>query len=78
MIFLKFLDDYQGNDKEKTEIFSLFSQRLNERRQMTNEDLLINPFIRYRQIIDLLDNQIKQASKQTNPLLSKFIKKLFE
>jgi len=78
MIFLKFLDDYQRNDDSKNENFALFSQRLNERRQMTLDNLLINPFIRFRQTIDLLDNQIKQASKQTNPLFSKFLKRIFE
>jgi hypothetical protein len=74
MIFLKFLDDYQQND----EIFSLFSQRLNERRQMTSDDLLINPYIRFQQTIDVIDNQIKQASSHRRPSLSKFLKQIFE
>jgi hypothetical protein len=78
MIFMKFLDDYQRNDEDKNEYFSLFSQRLNERHQRTAEELTIHPLIRFRQTIDVLDHQIKQASKQTNPSLSKFLKKIFE
>jgi hypothetical protein len=78
MIFLKFLDDYQRNEDSKNENFSLFSQRLNERRQMTFDDLSINPFIRFRETIELLENQIRQASKQANPSFSKFLKKIFE
>lgn len=74
MIFLKFLDDYQRNDTNKIEMFSLFYQRLDERRQMTSDDLTIHPLIRFRQTIDLLENQIKQTSKQTNSSLSKFVK----
>jgi len=74
MIFLKFLDDYQRNDSTKTEMFSLFYQRLNERRQMTHDDLTINPLVRFRQTIDLLETQIKQTSKQTNSSFSKFVK----
>jgi len=78
MIFLKFLDDYQRNEDSKNENFSLFSQRLNERRQMTFDDLSINPFIRFRETIELLENQIRQAAKQANPSFSKFLKKIFE
>ena len=73
MIFLKFLDDYQ-----QKEGFSLFSQRLNERRQMKYEDLLISPLVRFRQTCDLLEKQIKLASKPLNPPFSKFLKKIFE
>ena len=73
MIFLKFLDDYQRNED-----FSLFSQRLNERRQMTLDDLSINPLVRFRQTVDVLEKQIKEVSKPTNPSLSKFLKKIFE
>jgi hypothetical protein len=75
MIFLKFLDDYQRNEDNKNEIFT---QRLNERRQMTSEDLAIDPLIRFRETIDLLENQMKQASKLTNPSFSKILKKFFE
>ncbi len=78
MIFLKFLDDYQRNDDSKNENFSLFSQRLNERRQMTSDDLSVNQVTRFRQTFDLLEKQIKQASRQTNPSFSKFLKKIFE
>jgi hypothetical protein len=70
MIFLKFLDDYQRNES-----FLLFYQRSNERRQMTSDDLSINPLIRFRQTFDLLE---KQSSKETNPSFSKFLKKIFE
>jgi hypothetical protein len=73
MIFLKFLDDYQRNES-----FLLFYQRSNERRQMTSDDLSINPLIRFRQTFDLLEKQIKQSSKETNPSFSKFLKKIFE
>ncbi len=75
---MKFLDDYQRNDEDKNEYFSLFSQRLNERHQRTAEELTIHSLIRFRQTIDVLDHQMKQASKQTNPSLSKFLKKIFE
>jgi hypothetical protein len=75
---MKFLDDYQCNDDDRNEFFTLFSQRLNERRQRTPEDLTLNPLIRFRQTIDVLDYHIKQVSKQANPTVSKFFKKLFE
>jgi hypothetical protein len=78
MIFLKFLDDYQRPEDETKKAFSLFSQRLNERRQMTVDDLSINQVIRFRQTFDLLEKQTKQISKQTNPSFSKFLKKIFE
>jgi hypothetical protein len=78
MIFLKFLDDYQRPEDETKKVFSLFSQRLNERRQMTVDDLSINQVIRFRQTFDLLEKQIKQSSKETNPSFSKFLKKIFE
>ncbi|CAF2986287.1 unnamed protein product [Rotaria sp. Silwood2] len=78
MIFLKFLDDYQRTDDSNTESFSLFSQRLNERRQMTFDDLSINPLMRFQQTFDLLVKQINQVSKQTNPSISKYLKKIFE
>ena len=75
MIFLKFLDDYQRHEEDKKEMFSLFTQRLKERRQMTSDDLSINQVIRFRQTFDLLEKQIKHASRQTNPSFSKFLKK---
>ncbi|CAF0751177.1 unnamed protein product [Adineta steineri] len=74
MLFLKFLDDYQ----RKEDLFSLFTQRLNERRQMTIDDLSINQLVRFRQTFDLLEKQIKLTPKQTNPSFSKFLKKIFE
>lgn len=78
MIFLKFLDDYQRDDNNSEQMFSLFSQRLNERRRMTLEELLINPVVRFRQTFDLLEKQMKLSSKPTNPIISKLVKKLFE
>ncbi|CAF0769584.1 unnamed protein product [Rotaria sordida] len=78
MIFLKFLDDYQRIDDNNQESFSLFSQRLNERRQMTVEDLAIHPLTKFQQIFDLLVQQINQVSKQANPSFSKYFKKIFE
>jgi hypothetical protein len=78
MMFLQFLDNYQRNEDNKNEIYSLFTQRLNERRQMTSDDLSINQVTRFRQTFDLLEKQIKQASRQTNPSFSKFLKKIFE
>ncbi|UJR28462.1 hypothetical protein I4U23_009702 [Adineta vaga] len=75
MLFFKFLDDYQRTDDK---IFSLFTQRLNERRQMTLDDLSINPLNRFRQTFDLLEKQMKLTSKSTNPSFSKFLKKIFE
>lgn len=73
MTFLKFLDDYQRNDNK----FSLFTQRLNERRRMTMEELSNNPVIRFRQTFDLLKKQTKQSPSITNPILSKIMKKIF-
>ncbi len=78
MMFLQFLDNYQRNEDNKNEIYSLFTQRLNERRQMTSDDLSVNQVTRFRQTFDLLEKQIKQASRQTNPSFSKFLKKIFE
>ncbi|CAF2559780.1 unnamed protein product [Rotaria sp. Silwood2] len=78
MIFLKFLDDYQRVDNNSVQSFSLFSQRLNERRRMTYDELLINPVVRFRQTFDLLEKQMKNSSKSTNPLITKIVKKLFE
>ncbi|CAF2404391.1 unnamed protein product [Rotaria sp. Silwood2] len=78
MIFLKFLDDYQRVDNNSVQSFSLFSQRLNERRRMTCDELLINPVVRFRQTFDLLEKQMKNSSKSTNPLITKIVKKLFE
>lgn len=78
MIFLKFLDDYQRADNNSEQIFSLFSQRMNERRRMTSDELSINPVLRFRRTFDLLEKRVKQASKSTNPLLSKLVRKFFE
>jgi len=78
MIFLKFLDDYQRIDNNSRQSFSLFSQRLNERRRMTMDELSINPVIRFRRTFDLLEKQINQSSKSTNPIFSKIAKKFFE
>lgn len=79
MIFLKFLDDYQRDDDENhIEIFPLFAQRLNERRQRLSKDSTIPPFHRFRRTIDLLENQMKQMSKQGNSSFSKFLKNIFE
>ena len=82
MIFLKFLDDYQRDDDEnQIEIFPLFAQRLNERRQRRSNDSSttnIPPFHRFRRTIDLLENQMKQTSKQSNSSFSKFLKNIFE
>jgi len=78
MIFLKFLDDYQRIDNNSKQPFLLFTQRLNERRRMTIDQLSINPVIRFRQTFDLLEKQIKHSSKSTNPIISKLVKKFFE
>jgi hypothetical protein len=78
MIFLKFLDDYQRIDNNLKQPFSLFNQRLNERRRMTMDELAINPVIRFRQTFDLLEKQIKPLSKITNPIMSKIVKKFFQ
>jgi hypothetical protein len=78
MIFLKFLDDYQRPDGNPTQSFSLFTQRLNERRRMTNDDLSINPVLRFRQTFDLLEKQIKHSTPSTNPTFSKLVKKFFQ
>ncbi|CAF1092203.1 unnamed protein product [Adineta ricciae] len=75
MLFMKFLDDYQRNSENT---FSLFIHRLNERRQRSNEDLTINPLIRFRQTFDLLEKQMKLSTKPTSPSFSKFLKKIFE
>ena len=74
MIFLKFLDDYQRPEQP----FSLFTQRIQERRRMTFDDLSINPVIRFRQTFDLLEKQMKISSKSTTtPIFSRLVKKLF-
>ncbi len=78
MLFLKFLDDYQQDDDNTNGMFSLFCQRLNERRKMTFDDLSMNPLVRFRQTVDLLDNQIKEASKHRHPSFSNFLKKMFQ
>ncbi|CAM2711936.1 unnamed protein product [Rotaria socialis] len=77
MIFLKFLDDYQRSDNNSEKLFSLFSQRLNERNRMSNDELLINPALRFRQTFDLLEKQMKVSSKSTNSIISKFLKRFF-
>ena len=73
MIFLKFLDDYQRPDQP----FALFTQRLNERRRRTLDELAENPVLRFRRTFDLLEKQIKQSSKSPNAIFSKIVKKLF-
>ncbi len=73
MIFLKFLDDYQRIDQP----FSLFTQRIDERRRMTLDELTQNPVIRFRQTFDLLEKQIKHSSKSSNTTFSKLVKKFF-
>jgi hypothetical protein len=78
MIFLKFLDDYQQTDENGHSTFSLFSQRLKERRRMTTSDLSICPSQRFRQTFDLLEKKVKHASKSVNPVFSKFFNKLFD
>jgi hypothetical protein len=75
MIFLKFLDDYERVDQNCKPLFVLFTQRLNERRRLTMDELSINPLLRFRQTFDLLEKQIKHASK---PTISKIVKRLFE
>ena len=42
MMFAKFLDDYQRNDNMNNEQFTLFTQRLTERRQMTFDEIYYN------------------------------------
>jgi hypothetical protein len=75
MTFLKFLDDYQRPEHS----FSLFTQRINERRRMTMDELSINPVVRFRQTFDLLERQLKRSSsRSTNQILSKIVKKFFE
>lgn len=78
MIFLKFLDDYERADDTSKQAFALFTQRVDERRRMTMDELAVNPVVRFRQLFDLLEKQISQASKSGTPLISKLVKKLFE
>lgn len=78
MIFLKFLDDYERVDNNSRQSFSLFSQRLSERRRMTMDELSINPVVRFRRTFDLLEKQINLSTKSVNPVFSKFVKKLFQ
>ena len=73
MIFLKFLDDYQRIDQP----FSLFTQRIDERRRFTMEQLKQNPVIRFRQTFDLLEKQIKHSSRSSGAIFSKIVKKIF-
>ena len=77
MIFLKFLDDYQRTDNNFEQSFSLFSQRLNERRRITTVELSIDPVTRFRQTFDLLEKEITRSSKSIHSLASKIVKKLF-
>lgn len=74
---MKFLDDYQRNN-ENDQLFSVFSQRLKERRRMTRDDLLTNSVTRFRRTFDLLEKQMKQSGRPSNPTLSKLMKKIFE
>ncbi|CAF3354422.1 unnamed protein product [Rotaria socialis] len=78
MIFLKFLDDYQRNDNSNKQAFSLFSQRLIERRRMIFDVSSMSSVNTFRQTFDLLAKQIKQVSKQTNPAFSKYLKNILE
>lgn len=80
MIFLKFLDDYHSTDNTDKDVFSLFTQRLQERRRRTPDELSMSITARFRRTLDLLAKQIKQASKQpnANPSFSKYIKKFLE
>lgn len=75
MLFLKFLDDYHQPNEHT---FSLFTQRLNERRQMSLDDLAIEPSVRFRQTFDLLEKQMKLAAKSTALTFSRFLKRIFE
>ena len=70
---MKFLDDYQHADHP----FTLFTQRLNERRRLTREELSQNPVLRFRDTFDQLEKQIKHSSKFSMSIFSKLIKKLF-
>lgn len=70
---MKFLDDYQHIDHP----FSLFTQRLNERRRMTREELGQNPVLRFRETFDELEKQMKHSSKFSMSIFSKLIKKFF-
>jgi hypothetical protein len=78
MIFMKFLDDYQRTETTAQPLLSIFSQRVDERRRMTLDELSINPLLRFRQTFDLLEKQLKQSSRPSNPLFSKLVKKIFE
>ena len=75
---MKFLDDYQRTETTAQPSLSIFSQRVDERRRMTLDELSINPLLRFRQTFDLLEKQMKQSSRPSNPLFSKFVKKIFE
>ena len=75
MLFLKFLDDYQQPNEQT---FSLFTQRLNERRQMSLDDLAIELSARFRQTFDLLEKQMKLTAKSAAPTFSRFLKRIFE
>ena len=77
MIFIKFLDDYQYVDNDCDRTFSLFSQRLKERRRMTEDELMMEPVKRFQQTYDLLERRFKHSSKSTNPIVSKIMKKIF-
>ena len=76
---MKFLDDYQRTDSSTAQTsLPIFSQRVDERRRMTFDELSINPLLRFRQTFDLLEKQMKQSSRPSNPLFSKFVKRIFE
>jgi hypothetical protein len=68
MIFLTFLDDYQPVDNG-----NLFTQRLNERRRMSPDDLSVQSVKRFRQTYDMLEKQLKQ----TDSFMSKWMKHMF-
>ena len=57
---MKFLDDYQRNKLT----IDLFTRRLNERRQMTMEEVAVNPVHRFRQTFDLLEKQLIAESRE--------------
>lgn len=78
MIFLKFLDDYQRKDENSREIFSIFAQRLKERRRIGLDELSIDPVLRFRQTFDQLEKQMKQTNRNSTPTFTKMVKNFFK
>ena len=72
-MFLKFLDDYHQCDQ-----MELFSQRLNERRQINGESDSIDLTNRFRRTFDLLEKQFKDSAKSNKYSFSKLMKKLLD